>query len=52
MKIATLPSEKSHPLFPSNPHLKSEVLSSLPFLKLWLEAQLPAAEREVATMAQ
>ena len=35
------PPEKSHPLFPSNPSLKVEVLSSPPFLKIWLEAQTP-----------
>ena len=29
------------PLFPSNPSLKVEVLSSPPFLKIWLEAQTP-----------
>ena len=34
------PPRKIHPLFPSNPPLKVEVLSSLPhFLKIWLEAQ-------------
>ena len=32
--------EKSHPLVPSNPPLKIEVLSSRPpFFKIWLEAQ-------------
>ena len=41
VKIAT-PPEKSHPLFPSNPPLKAEVLSSPPFLKTWLEAQPPS----------
>ena len=35
------PPEKSHPLFPSNPPLKVEVLPSPPFLKIWLEAQAP-----------
>ena len=37
------PPEKSHPLFPSNPPLKVEILSSPPpsFLKIWLEAQPP-----------
>ena len=40
MKIAT-PLEKSHPLSPSNPPLKVEVLSSTHFLKIWLEAQPP-----------
>ena len=35
------PSEKSHPLFPSNPPLKIEVLSSPLFLKIWLETQTP-----------
>ena len=35
------PLKKSHPLFPSNPLLKVEVLSSLPFLKIWLEVQTP-----------
>ena len=35
--------EKSHPspLFPRNPPLKVEVLSSPPFWKIWLEAQSP-----------
>ena len=34
------PLEKSHPLFPSNPPLKVEVLSSPPlFLKIWFEVQ-------------
>ena len=41
--------KKSHPLFPSNPPLNVEVLSSPPFLKTWLEAQ-PPAERVVHTM--
>ena len=40
MTIATSP-EKSHPLFPSNPPLKVEVLSSHPSLKIWLEAHTP-----------
>ena len=39
------PLKKVTPLFPSNPHLKTEVLSSPPFLKIWLETQPPAAER-------
>ena len=40
VKIATHLSEKSHPLFSSNPPLKVEVLSSSPpFLKIWLEAR-------------
>ena len=33
------PPEKCHPLFPSNPPLKDEVLPSLSFFKIWLEAQ-------------
>ena len=53
VKIATPPplkKEKSHPLFPSNPPLKDEVLSKPPFLKIWLEVQPstphpPPAER-------
>ena len=55
MKIAT-PLKKVTPLFPSNPPLKVEILSSAPpFLKIWLEAQPPppppSAEREeVPTM--
>ena len=41
------PPEKSHPLFPSNPPLKVEVLSSSPpfwklGLKIWLEVQPPS----------
>ena len=47
VKVATHP-EKSHPLFPGNPPLKIEVLSSPPppFSKIWLEAQPPSpAER-------
>ena len=41
------PPEKSHPLFPSNPPLKVEVLSSPPpLLEIWLETQPPPpAER-------
>ena len=38
------PPEKSHPLFSSNPSVQVEVLSSTPFLKIWLEAQPPPAE--------
>ena len=34
--------EKSHPLFPSNPATKVEVLSNPHFLKIWLEAQPPS----------
>ena len=51
VKIATPPplkKEKSHPLFPSNPPLKDEVLSKPPFLKIWPEVQPstpPPAER-------
>ena len=33
------PLEKSQPLFPSNRHLKVEVLSSPPFFKIWFEVQ-------------
>ena len=33
VKIANLPPEKSHPLFPSNSPLKIEILSSPPFWK-------------------
>ena len=55
MKIAT-PLEKSHPLSPSNPPLKVEVLSSTHFLKIWLEAQPPPPplqkEEGVPTMVQ
>ena len=40
MKIAT-PLKKVTPLFPSNPPLEIEILSSPPLLKIWLEAQLP-----------
>ena len=40
------PWKKSPPFFPSNPHLKVEVLSSpCLFFKIWLEAQSPTAER-------
>ena len=41
------PLEKSHPLFPSNPPLKVEVLSSPPlFLKIWFEVQpLPSQQK-------
>ena len=41
MKIATPILEKSQPLFPSNPPLKVEVLSSPPppFLKIWFKVQ-------------
>ena len=56
MEIATPPLlKKVTPFFPSNPHLKVEVLSSPPpFLKIWLETQPPAAERRgaVPAMAQ
>ena len=40
MKIATA-LKKVTPLFPSNPTLKVEVLSSPPLIKIWLEAQSP-----------
>ena len=40
------PSDK---VFPSNPHLNVEVLSSLSFLKIWLEVQ-PPAECGVCTL--
>ena len=40
MELAA-PPKKSHLLFPSNLPLKVEVLSSPPFLKIWLEVQLP-----------
>ena len=33
--------KKGDPIFPSNPLLKVEVLSSPPFMKMWLEAQPP-----------
>ena len=39
------PPEKSHPLFQNNPDLKSVVLSSHSFLKIWLDVQLSAAEK-------
>ena len=46
VKIATPPPEKRHPLFPRNHPLKVEILSSPPpFLKIWLEAQLPPPPR-------
>ena len=38
------PLEKVIPVFPSNPLLKVEVLSNPPFLKIWLETQLPCRE--------
>ena len=43
MKIAPHPPppQKSHTVFPSNPPLKAEVLSSPPFLKIWLGARTP-----------
>ena len=52
MKIATHPSpEKSRPLFPSNPTLKIEVLSSPPFWKLgWRLTHPPAKRNGVHTM--
>ena len=37
------PWKKVTPLFPSNPPLKVEVLSSPPFLKTWLEDQTPSS---------
>ena len=37
-----LPLKKVTDLFPSNPPLKVEVLSSPSFLKIWLEAQPPS----------
>ena len=40
------PSDK---VFPSNPPLNAEVLSSLSFLKIWLEVQ-PPAESGVCTL--
>ena len=41
-----LPLKKVTDLFPSNPPLKVEVLSSPSFLKIWLEVQpLPPAEK-------
>ena len=42
--------KKFSPLFPSNPPLKVEVLSSPLFLKIWLEVQspLPAEKRRGA----
>ena len=56
MTIVTPPPipEKIHPpLFPSNPHLKVKVLSKPPFLKIWLEAQLPLqkGQESVHTMS-
>ena len=42
-----LPLKKVTDLFPSNPPLKVEVLSSPSFFKIWLEVQPhPPAERE------
>ena len=41
LKTATLPPEKSRSLFPSNPPVKNEILSSPAFLKTWPEAQPP-----------
>ena len=38
VKTAT-PLKKVTPLFPSNPTLKTKILSSPPFLKIWSEAQ-------------
>ena len=35
-KLQPPPPEKSYPLFPNNPPLKVEVLSSPLFLKIWL----------------
>ena len=40
-----LPPEKSHPLFPSNPFLKVEALSSPPFWKFGRRFNLLPAER-------
>ena len=40
-RLHPLPLEKGHPMFPNNPPLKTEILSSLPFLKIWWEAQPP-----------
>ena len=39
-KLQTL-LKKVTPVFPSNPLLKVKVLSSPPFLKIWLEVQPP-----------
>ena len=40
-KLQPPPPEKSHPPLSQRPPLKVEVLSSPPFLKIWLEAQPP-----------
>ena len=40
------PPEKSHPLIPSNPPLKVEVLLSPCFFLIWLEAQPPTPCRK------
>ena len=50
-KLQFLLKKVTPPLFPSNSPLKVEVLSSSPFLKIWLEANPPPpAERGVPTM--
>ena len=47
MKTAYTPSpNKVTSLFPSKPPLKVEVLSSPPFLKIWLEVQPPLSPQQ------
>ena len=50
MKIATLPRptspQKSHPPLSQQPSLKVEILSSLPFWKIFLEVQPPLAQHK------
>ena len=45
-KLQPPPPEKSHPPLSQRPPLKVEVLSSPPFLKIWLEAQPPPPSTE------
>ena len=39
------PLKKVNPLFPTNPLIKIKVLSSPPFLKIWLEVQPPPPQK-------
>ena len=45
MKIEPPPPEKSHPLFPSNPPLKVEFLSSSPLFENLVEGSTPLQKR-------
>ena len=45
------PLKKVTPVFPSNPPLKVEILSSPLFFKIWLEVQPPCKNRGLHTMA-